>query len=109
MDGTNLESIFENIVFPNEVIKGKQIENIIVSPIDDSIAVVVLSGKLKNKYLLRLYQLHRGEDQKYFPTHEIGAFTFYSRKELKDFVNNLRKMSAIEILMLMNPEPSLTH
>lgn len=100
---------FENVVFPNDVIKGKQIENIIVSPIDNRVAVAALSGKLKNMHLLRLYQLKRGGDQNYFPTHEIGAFTFYSRKELKDFVNRLPKMSAIEILMVMSPEPVITH
>jgi hypothetical protein len=103
-----LDSIFENIVFPNEVIKGKQIKNLIVSPLDNRIAVAALSGNLKNKHLLRLYQLIRGEDQQYYPTHEIGAFTFHSTKELKDFLNRLPEMSAIEILMLMNPQPSLS-
>ena len=109
MVGIYMESTFENIVFPNEMLKGMQIENLIVSPHDHRIAVIPLSGKSQNMHQLRLYQLVRGEDQQFFPTHEIGAFRFYSRKALVDFLTRLPKMSALEILMLIHPAPALTH
>lgn len=86
-----------------------QIENLIVSQLDNRIAILPLSGESQNMHLLRLYQLIRGEDQQYFPTNEIGAFRFYLRKELVDFLIRLPKMTALEILMLMNPAPALSH
>ncbi len=96
-----------SVVFPNDILKNKKIEFVTLSPIDGRIAVSALSGKTKSKYILRLYQLTRREDGKLFPTHEIGAFSFYTRKQLNDFVDKLPKMSAIEILMVLNPFSSI--
>lgn len=97
-----------SVEFPDEILKRKKVEFVTISPINDSVGISCLSGKFKNLHLLRLYQLMRDdEDQKFYPTHEIGAFTFYSRTELVEFVNHLPEMSAFEILMLLNPYPGL--
>lgn len=98
-----------SVNLPEEIIKGKKIEFVTVSPIEDRIGVTGLSGKLKNMYLLRLYQIMSDNDKEFYPTHEIGAFTFHSRLKLKEFVDLLPEMSAIEILMIMNPHPALSH
>jgi hypothetical protein len=105
-----LISVSNNIKveFPEGVLNGKKIEDIIVSPIDNRIGVAVVSGKLKSMYLLRLYQIiNGGEWDCYVPTHEIGAFSFTSRLKLMDFVKHLPEMTALEILMIMNPHPNL--
>lgn len=95
------------VKFPEEVLIGKKIEDVIVSPMDNRIGVAIISGKLKNLHLLRLFQVVRQERWDcYVPTHEIGAFTFHNRLALKDFVKQLPEMSALEILMLMNPHPN---
>ncbi|MFB3167477.1 hypothetical protein P5G62_010185 [Neobacillus sp. 179-C4.2 HS] len=82
------------VEFPEGVLNGKKIEDIIISPINKLIGVAVVSGKLKNLYLLRLYQLVTGEGWPcYVPTHEIGAFTFHTRKKMDDFVLRLPEFS----------------
>ncbi|MEH7276498.1 hypothetical protein [Neobacillus vireti] len=96
------------VEFPEGVLNRKKIENIIISPIDNRHGVAVVSGKLKNMHLLRLYQIiNGGEWDCYVPTHEIGAFTFTSRLKLMEFVKHLPEMTALEILMVMNPHPNL--
>jgi hypothetical protein len=95
------------VKFPEDLLIGKTIEDIIFSPRYVRIGVVVLSGKLKNKRLLRLYQIVRLEGWDCFvPTHEIGAFTFHNKMALKDFVERLPEMSSLEILMIINPHPN---
>lgn len=95
-----------SVVFPDEILKGKKVEFITISPVIDSAGISGLSGKLKDLHLLRLYQLMRDEEeQKFYPTHEIAAFSFYSRLQLEEFLNHLPEMSAFEILMLMSPFP----
>ncbi|CRK82987.1 hypothetical protein [Neobacillus massiliamazoniensis] len=98
-----------NVVFPNEVLNGKKIESVMISPIDRQIGVAALTGKIKNMQLLRLYQIIKVEDGNFVPTHEIGAFTFNTKDKLKDFIKSLPEMSAIKILMLMNPYPLLSN
>ena len=95
-----------SVVFPDEILKGKKIEFITLSPVNDNVGISGLSDKLKNLHLLRLYQLIRDEDQNFYPTHEIGAFTFDSRLHLIEFTNHLPEMSAFEILMVLYPYPS---
>jgi hypothetical protein len=103
-----LVSMLDNDVFPEEALEEMSIECILVSPVDDRIGVAAVSSKLEDKHLLRLFQMKKDEEQDYIPTHEMEAFTFQSRKDLKDFVERLPGMSALEILMAMNPQ-SISH
>ncbi|RAN85906.1 hypothetical protein B5P41_32365 [Bacillus sp. SRB_28] len=80
-----------------------------MSPINKNVGIAALSGKKDDLYLLRLYQLIRRKERKYFPTYEIEAFSFCSREHLWEFVDQLPKMSALEILMAMNPQPTMSH
>lgn len=92
-----------SVVYPDGLLKGMKSELVLISPINQDIGVTGITGKYNSKHLIRLYQLFREEDQRYYPTHEIGAFTFSSRFELKKFVDHLPQMTALEILMLMSP------
>lgn len=92
-----------SVVYPDGLLKGMKSELVLISPINHDVGVTGITEKYNNKHLIRLYQLFRDEDQRYYPTHEIGAFTFSSRSELEIFVNHLPQMTAIEILMLMSP------
>ena len=48
MVGIYMESTFENIVIPNEMLKGMHIENLIVSPHDNRIAVISGGDRHRN-------------------------------------------------------------
>ncbi|MFF2449925.1 hypothetical protein ACFVSW_23060 [Neobacillus sp. NPDC058068] len=104
-----MTSILDSVIFPDDILEGMRIESIIISPIAKHLGVAALSGKSEDMHVLRLYQLILREDQNYVPTFELEAFAFYSRKDLTDFVVRLPEMSAIEILMVMNQEPTMTH
>ena len=69
-----------NVIFPDEILEGMNIEAFTIAPRDHRIGVAILSGKHENMYVLRLYQVIKREDQQFYPTHELEAFSFYSKK-----------------------------
>lgn len=69
-----------------------------------------LSEVVGGVQILRIYKLRLGdgeEEEHYYPTQELETFSFMIRKELEEFMVKLPQLNAIELLMLMNPKPSI--
>ncbi|MEH7355158.1 hypothetical protein V7150_16495 [Neobacillus drentensis] len=98
-----------NVIFPDEILEGMNIEAFTIAPRDHRIGVAILSGKDENMHVLRLYQVIKREDQQFYPTHELEAFSFHSKKDLKEFMEKLPHLTAIELLLIMHPLPTMTH
>ena len=103
-------NIFEERVhFPDQLLAGMGIETLFVNPIDPTRAVTALSGEEQGQFILKLYHLRKNENQEFFPTHELASYSFHTRADLKYFVKRLPNMSAIELLIGLNPVPAIIH
>lgn len=96
-------------VFPDELLEGMSIEAFMVSPGNREIGVAILSGEDAGMHVLRLYHMVKDEDENFHPTHELEAFSFRSKKSLKKFMKQLPNLSALELLIIMNPQPAISH
>lgn len=98
------------IFFPNDALKKMKYESIIFSPQNQEIAIVILSAKEGGHHIIRTYRLHLYPDDDLFHfVQELEAFQLETRREAQDFIDNLPSMSAIDMMLLLNPIPPPMH
>lgn len=89
------------VVFPDEILKGMNIEAFTITPGTHRVGVAILSGKDGNIHFLRLYKVQMQEDQQFHPIHELEAFSFHSKLALKQFMKKLPNLLAIKLLYIV--------
>lgn len=100
-----------NVNIPNELLEEMEIQGTIVSPIYTEMGILVLSKgmiQFSRDVTIRIYYLKQAADRKSYDVYyELEAFSFTNYNEAKKFIKHLPKMSGIEMLLLLNPEPNV--
>ncbi|HLS61328.1 MAG TPA: hypothetical protein VK044_09375 [Virgibacillus sp.] len=88
------------------VLDSMQIELIMLTPVSDQVAASVLSEFIQGKYTLHIHQLELSTDKEHYQfVQELATFQIDTRAELDEMIERLPKLSGIEMLFLLNPQP----
>ncbi|MBS3678936.1 hypothetical protein KGF86_01790 [Ornithinibacillus massiliensis] len=93
--------------YPDELLKNMHIEGVMISPYDTMIGVTALSQQINQDHVLRLYSLVLNEDGFFEVIYELQAFSMQTKEDIRIFLEKLPAMSAIELMMIMNPIPQI--
>ncbi|BAC15288.1 hypothetical protein [Oceanobacillus iheyensis HTE831] len=92
-----------NISIPDELITGRNVEITFISEIKNNLGILGLSEQT-DAYVLHLYRLFYNEsNQKFEPIQQLEAFQFQTPSEMHQFIDNLPNISALDMILLMNP------
>src|SRR5690625_4139472 len=95
-----------SISFPEGVLGSMQIELIMLTPTSDQVAAGVLSEFIQDKYTLHIHQLALSTDKEHYQfVQELAIFEVDTRAEIDEMIERLPKLSGIEMLLLLNPQP----
>lgn len=92
------------ISLPDDLTENSIVEVTMISPKNEQEGIVALSEDIGEVINLRLFHLFlSADDEVYYPVQELAAFCFKERKYLEDFLSELPNMSALDMLILLNP------
>lgn len=87
------------IALPEGLLKKMHLESVIISPINEQIAIVILSKKEQGGHILRIYRFHLSSEGNLFHlVQELEEFQLGSRKEVATFVDRLPAMSVRNLI-----------
>lgn len=92
----------KKVCFAEGTFDHMKVEATIFSPEYPALGVAVLLEETDGMFVLHLLELVQYEEF-FFPIQDLAAFSFGTRRKLKDFVNRLPEMSGLEMLLLLNP------
>ncbi|WP_243300439.1 hypothetical protein [Bacillus litorisediminis] len=98
-----------NVLIPKEFLDEMEVYSTIISPIHQEMGILIMSqnlNRMSNDIVIRLYRLQKEKNKKsYEIIYELQAFSFSLYNQAKSFLDYLPNMSAIEMLLMLNPEP----
>ena len=96
------------ISFPNEIIATMTFEQTLFSPENKQVGIAIFSEVENKHHIVRVYHLSLDDDETvYHFIQELAAFSYQSRDQVDDFIKHLPTLSAIEMLLMLNPiEPA---
>ncbi|MBT2600059.1 MULTISPECIES: hypothetical protein [unclassified Oceanobacillus] len=92
-----------NIAIPAELLQDRKVEITFFSEIKKNLGILGLSEQT-DTYVLHLYRLFYNDSKgKFEPIQQLEAFQFQTESEMHQFIENLPNISALDMILLMNP------
>lgn len=103
-----------NVTLPDDLFEEMEIQATVVSPDKPDLGILILSkglNQFSREIVIRIYRLKKDKtnEECYSIYFELQAFMFTTYKQAKEFLDKLPNMSALEMLLMLNPKPQFPH